>query len=645
MPALIQSRRLRVFIGSDQQDWSASAGEFLPQWDSLSESGLVTVSATLQIIKVSTNPESIDPRINPARWRPGQPVRVEVTNSAGTYVVHPMGRLFILEEPDFPDPEAGIELQLGCRLAWHNTFEYDDEKTGITSGAATNSATVASNLLQANEIGAGNISLSNWPYALTVPDGKGPGGSFIQQAGELAYSNNYRYLYQNTAGTIVAGALDLSIGGPTVTVTLGSNDVAYQSVKVEGSPPDQIKVAGTGTATSSVQNPIVDVVTVEGDRSPYEYGNISCPGSGIIGRTTTTVGWSTANNTVYHVTTTQEAAPPTAVAKDVTETEGMSPCSPRNWKTTKVERRYDLTREGRLTEEVQEIRQDRYTYFAGDKSNSTVHELVSRATTTYSYADGEVINRIERVEEQIQYLIDESTVEASGIFGGARPDTSMTEVKREIETWTKVGDNTWKKSKVEKYPRKFKDNNPDTGAGAAITAGSSTTSSTGENQPPRAELWDGGIITEDVEYQATANYTQPGGSTGRTRKRLFTLPYGFSQSQCQAMALLQIKLIAGRHRAVAVEMPVTDALLSAPPLFAFNIVHPDGAIYHYRADGVTWEHTADTCKVACSGILVGSTPAPTQQNPTPDPEPVTGTGVVANSIPVEANGLQVYATI
>lgn len=645
MPALIQSRRLRVFIGSDQQDWSASAGEFLPQWDSLSESGLVTVSATLQIIKVSTNPESIDPRINPARWRPGQPVRVEVTNSAGTYVVHPMGRLFILEEPDFPDPEAGIELQLGCRLAWHNTFEYDDEKTGITSGAATNSATVASNLLQANEIGAGNISLSNWPYALTVPDGKGPGGSFIQQAGELAYSNNYRYLYQNTSGTIVAGALDLSIGSPTVTVTLGSNDVAYQSVKVEGSPPDQIKVAGTGTATSSVQNPIVDVVIVEGDRSPYEYGNISCPGSGIIGRTTTTVGWSTANNTVYHVTTTQEAAPPTAVAKDVTETEGMSPCSPRNWKTTKVERRYDLTREGRLTEEVQEIRQDRYTYFAGDKSNSTVHELVSRATTTYSYADGEVINRIERVEEQIQYLIDESTVEASGIFGGARPDTSMTEVKREIETWTKVGDNTWKKSKVEKYPRKFKDNNPDTGAGASITAGSSTTTSTGENQPPRAELWDGGIITEDVEYQATANYTQPGGSTGRTRKRLFTLPYGFSQSQCQAMALLQIKLIAGRHRAVAVEMPVTDALLSAPPLFAFNIVHPDGAIYHYRADGVTWEHTADTCKVACSGILVGSTPAPTQQNPTPDPEPVTGTGVVANSIPVEANGLQVYATI
>ena len=645
MPALIQSRRLRVFIGSDQQDWSASAGEFLPQWDSLSESGLVTVSATLQIIKVSTNPESIDPRINPARWRPGQPVRVEVTNSAGTYVVHPMGRLFILEEPDFPDPEAGIELQLGCRLAWHNTFEYDDEKTGITSGAATNSATVASNLLQANEIGAGNISLSNWPYALTMPDGKGPGGSFIQQAGELAYSNNYRYLYQNTAGTIVAGALDLSIGGPTVTVTLGSNDVAYQSVKVEGSPPDQIKVAGTGTATSSVQNPIVDVVTVEGDRSPYEYGNISCPGSGIIGRTTTTVGWSTANNTVYHVTTTQEAAPPTAVAKDVTETEGMSPCSPRNWKTTRVERRYDLTREGRLTEEVQEIRQDRYTYFAGDKSNSTVHELVSRATTTYSYADGEVINRIERVEEQIQYLIDESTVEASGIFGGARPDTSMTEVKREIETWTKVGDNTWKKSKVEKYPRKFKDNNPDTGAGAAITAGSSTTSSTGENQPPRAELWDGGIITEDVEYQATANYTQPGGSTGRTRKRLFTLPYGFSQSQCEAMALLQIKLIAGRHRAVAVEMPVTDALLSAPPLFAFNIVHPDGAIYHYRADGVTWEHTADTCKVACSGILVGSTPAPTQQNPSPGTEPVTGTGVVANSIPVEANGLQVYATI
>lgn len=657
MPALIQSRRLRVFIGSDQQDWSASAGEFLPQWDSLSESGLVTVSATLQIIKVSTNPESIDPRINPARWRPGQPVRVEVTNSAGTYVVHPMGRLFILEEPDFPDPEAGIELQLGCRLAWHNTFEYDDEKTGITLGTSINSASAVRNLLLANEVPDGNISVSSWPYGLTVPDGKGPGGSFIQQAGELAYSNNYRYLYQNTSGTIVAGALDLSIGGPTVTVTLGSNDVAYQSVKVEGSPPDQIKVAGTGTVTTSVKYPIVDVVNIEGDSNGYKYwftfaGNrqvTACAlggGQRRIGKITTKINKETNGSQVSIVTTIYEDAIRTGVSKGLLNT-NYAPCGLDTWKITKRTQTYNQSKGGRLEEEIEEVKQRRFSYFDIESSFYgggfyNIMDTVSRVTTTYTYASGEVIEKIERVEEQLQYLIDESTTGGDPPY--IYPDTSLTEVKREIETWEKTGKNTYKKSRVEKYPRKFKDNAPES-AGAPIASGTTTTTSTGENQPPRAELWDGGIITEDVEYQATANYTQPGGSTGRTRKRLFTLPYGFSQSQCQAMALLQIKLIAGRHRAVAVEMPVTDALLSAPPLFAFNIVHPDGAIYHYRADGVTWEHTADTCKVACSGILVGSTPAPTQQNPAPDPEPVTGTEVVANSIPVEANGLQVYATI
>jgi hypothetical protein len=150
---------------------------------------------------------------------------------------------------------------------------------------------------------------------------------------------------------------------------------------------------------------------------------------------------------------------------------------------------------------------------------------------------------------------------------------------------------------------------------------------------------------EDVEYQATINYTQPGGGSGRTRKRLYTLPYGFSQAQCETMAQLHLKLIAGRHRAAIVELPVTDALLTAPPLFPFNVVEPSGRVLHYRADSVTWEHTVDTCKVAVSGILVGTTPAPTVGNPTPDPEPITGTIVVASGVPVEASGIQVFATV
>jgi hypothetical protein len=225
------------------------------------------------------------------------------------------------------------------------------------------------------------------------------------------------------------------------------------------------------------------------------------------------------------------------------------------------------------------------------------------------------------------------------------PNTQLVEVKREIDTWEKVGKDTWKKSRTEKYPRKYKDNNPEGGSGAPITSSTTTVSNSGETQPPRAELLDDEYSFEDVEYQATINYTQPGGGSGRTRKRLYALPYGFSQAQCETMAQLHLKLIAGRHRAAIVELPVTDALLTAPPLFPFNVVEPSGRILHYRADSVTWEHTVDTCKVAVSGILVGTTPAPTVGNPTPDPEPITGTIVVANAVPVEASGIQVFATV
>jgi hypothetical protein len=650
MPALIRSRRIRVFIGADQQDWSTSAGEFLPQWDSLSESGLITVSATLEILKVSTNPESIDPRDNPTRWRPGQPVRVEVANSAGAYVTHPMGRLFLLEEPEFPAPGEGIVLELGCRLAWHNTFEYDDEKTGVTLAAELNSGSVVINLLKANEILQADMAITtNWPYGVVNPDGKGPGGSFIQQAGEIAYSNDYRFLYQNTAGTVVAGQLSLAIASPTATITLGTNDVAYQAVKTEGSPPDQIKVAGSGVVKTRLRYPIVDVVTVEGDKSLYKYSNFfgiqTCAGEGTIGRTTTKVDRTKNGALTNEVTIVREEGITAGVSKDpAVGASGLDICGLRKWKITTTTKTFNGAKFGRLEQEIQEIDQERFTYFVRQDGSSQIGfvDLVGRTTTTYTYTQGETVERIERVEEQIRYLVD-GTLQNQPPF--ETPNTQLVEVKREIDTWEKVGKDTWKKSRTEKYPRKYKDNNPEGGSGAPITSSTTTVSNSGQTQPPRAELLDDEYSLEDVEYQATINYTQPGGGSGRTRKRLYTLPYGFSQAQCETMAQLHLKLIAGRHRAAIVELPVTDALLTAPPLFPFNVVEPSGRVLHYRADSVTWEHTVDTCKVAVSGILVGTTPAPTDEHPNPDPEPITGTIVVAGGVPVEASGVQVFATV
>lgn len=259
------------------------------------------------------------------------------------------------------------------------------------------------------------------------------------------------------------------------------------------------------------------------------------------------------------------------------------------------------------------------------------------ARTFYTYDDDDNLTETRYIETVPRIILNKEDNEFDSRQNGVNVEDTTTK-------WQKQGDNTWRKVTINRRSAALTNTSPNISSSAVVSTSNTTTSGTGENQPPRAELWDGGIITEDVEYQATVNYTQPGGSSGRTRKRLYTVPYGFSQAQCETLAQLHLKLVAGQHRAVAVEMPVTDALLTAPPLFAFDVVEPSGRRCHYRADSLAWEHSADTCKAAATGILVGITPAPTEGNPNPDPEPVTGTIVVAGGIPVEASGIQVYAT-
>ena len=155
--ANITSRRLRVLIGPDEQDWSLAVGGFGVGLSALDESGLLPIRGQLEILPVLSAPESIDPAENPTRWHPGQPVRIQVPNQSGAWVDHPQGRLFILEEPDLPEEQGGILLQLGGRLAWHDSFEFDDDQTGVTVGTATNCArATASGPNRAAAAAAGN---------------------------------------------------------------------------------------------------------------------------------------------------------------------------------------------------------------------------------------------------------------------------------------------------------------------------------------------------------------------------------------------------------------------------------------------------------------------------------------------------------
>lgn len=646
--ANITSRRLRVLIGPDEQDWSLAVGGLGVGRNALDESGLLPIRGQLEILPVLSAPESIDPAENPARWHPGQPVRIQVPNQAGAWVDHPQGRLFILEEPDLPEEQGGILLQLGGRLAWHDSFEFDDDQTGVPVGTATNCATVAQNLLEANEILTADISLGTWPYALTLPEGKGPAGSFVQQAGELAYSNDWRYLWQRPDGVITATALDLSIASPLVTITLGTNDLFYRRVKVEGTPPDRLKVAAVGVTMGGIQNPAIETAEILGDKSEITYDDPwfeavqTCDGFGPISRTTAKVSWTDTE----HVTTVTDEG----IFYALTVTTGGwtigSGCSLVPYRKTITRKRYDAETR-RLLDTTTELWQRGFTlseafrYGALSSSNLSIYQLLERTVETPYPADDEVIDRIEVFKEVALWTLNP---DADGRKGFDDDPARLIPLGTDVTRWKNLGGNTWQKTETKILPRVNFTSIP----GASRTGTQATTSvsisGTGNNQPPRLEFWDYGAPESEIEYQATADYTLPGG-TGRTRKELKTLPYGFSQGQCETLARKHLALMAGRHRAALIEFPITDALLSAPPLFPCDVVFPSGEIRHYRIDGLAWEHTEDQAKAVGTGILVGTTPAPTEENPTPTPIPATGTAVVSGAVPVVHDDAPVFALV
>jgi len=571
MPVHIGSRLLRVLIGSDEQDWSlAVAAPVQLERRQLRSGDFLGINGTITILP-GIGLESIDPQVNPARWRPGQPVRIQITNSLGSYVDHPCGRLYILEEPEFPEPGGSITLELGCELTWKSGWEFDRDATGITIGTATNCGTITSTLLQANGISAGNISIPTQPYSLAIPDGKGPSDNFIGQAAELLYANDWHILYQATNGTITASELSFAISAsPTVTITEGTDDLLRQGTKVEAAPAELIKVVGQGVATSSAENPSVSVEEVEGDRGQFSVDGTTCVGTGVISRAITRTEWEERVDDILYRTTVYLEAPRSAVAKDPTKTGGL-PCSMINWKQIITTRLYDLPADGGKLKSITETtNQRRFTLTGDDVEPILSFQTVKLITTTPTYSDESV--------------------------------TRLT------EAWRQVGSNTWRKTSTTKLPKALENAAPGVSPFSLTLQSGTTTTSTGANQPPRAEVWDGGLIDKDLEFTGTATYTPPGGASGYTKKEQKDLRYGFSDTQCEIIARKHVALNAGRHRAALLQLPITDALLSAPPLFQVDYVDSAGDTYHYLADGVVWEHGEDRIEVFCTGIQLGVTP-------------------------------------
>jgi hypothetical protein len=240
MPANASAHKLKVFIGTE--DWSRAVDTFDAGYDKRSMSGVIYITGTLTLKLVTNSPGSMNPRSidGRERWYRGQAVTIECTDSTGSFVKHRFGQLYILKAPQ--PPVDSLTLELGCILSLKNFEQPDDDQSGVQPGEEKPRHEIINALLEAAGCPPCIDTLPLYP--LSAPQAK-QGGSYVEQAGKIAYAGLFS-LYQDNLGQIRAASIALLLGIPIVTIQEGRDELLYQPSEGSETPCEVLKCAGTG---------------------------------------------------------------------------------------------------------------------------------------------------------------------------------------------------------------------------------------------------------------------------------------------------------------------------------------------------------------------------------------------------------------
>ncbi len=585
MPAVYPSRRLRILIGG--QDWSAHYASLEGGRESLRE-GWIFVTATLVLTNSIAVPESLDPLSNPVRWRQGQSVYTQVWNDAGTAWIDAFfSHMIILREPPRPLSGQPLELELGCKLAYAQGSQFNNDRSGIIPGVSQRADLVAARLLEASGVSAADIALSAWPYELSRPFGK-DSPSFSGQAAELAYSANWRYLYQTPSGQVVDRELLLNPGVAIATVTAGNNDILYEPLQEPQQPPEITKAVGVGqtaTLTSGTTSSTESDIRNLGDVTP------KASGIGTVSRVTTkkTVNLSPPT----YRKTVDTYAVQAIVLPNPTQFISLILYTSETILETYEEGLQDVTK-ARLVRKTESFEQRGQSILPSDRF-SNMRDLFDR-TEEFEYSATEPLSRFTSEEKRAEIDLDSQS------FDPWRLRTTETE---EFE-WTEYAPGRFdRKDKVGKaliltdrsLDRSFQD---PWGIGTTVTDYDRES----DNRPPATQFFSERCLVEgETHYEGTAAYSPPGGPSGRNREGLVRVPFGWSNDQMTAIAEKERDLTEGRYRGYEISFPVSDALLQSAPLAPVSVVVGTDS-FTYLADALTFSFSQDRSEFWTAGIWV-----------------------------------------
>jgi hypothetical protein len=203
-------------------------------------SGLLSITGQIELAYVpGKTPESLDDRLNAARWYRGQEITIDIGNEGGGWSRFPHGALRIIEA-EF-DGRGLLSLKVGDLIAYGSFKEATDYRdAGIDPPAFDFASGIANRLL--NKMGM--LGLTGGFNGLAINYPIDVGENYWETVGKLAFSAG-RYVYVDRYEVIRSVGLRSQPGTPALSLTVGEDEIEYGRLTGAQKPPSKVVVTGT----------------------------------------------------------------------------------------------------------------------------------------------------------------------------------------------------------------------------------------------------------------------------------------------------------------------------------------------------------------------------------------------------------------
>lgn len=594
-------------------------------YDSYSQgTGLILKKGSITIASISGG-RDLDPRDN-NDFQVGNIVNIYYNVSVGSPTApHPIATVTrILAPPsvspivsDLPVLEGNfrLEIPIGCELAYFKTKQADAEATGATYSSPLNAQNVIFNLLKKAGVATANIGTSLIPRLdIDFPYNKN-GGSFIDLAGEFAYSTHGYYpsvLYCDRNNIIQQKLIKVgtNITYP-LTITLGLNDREYLPQIDQSIAPGIINISGIKR----------DVIN---NTSEYPFTSSSLT---VEGSVTTIV-----ETTYYKKIGTR------AISAPIKEyVPGLRLASGFKQKTegyTRIISAYSYSGNVTITKTDNDITSQEiiFEFYHNDKLSHTVSINWAPIGSFYDFTSSTVLLwwRKQLICSQFVYvgysynsdssikLRETLTFKAPGVvnkskgtFGSSTGSQILNQAfaRESIPRLTNVKWESWEtKGKDAVYsesnynvagsdnPRLSNDDDffklvP--GRKAATTNRETSIPATKYAEDEYSETES--IISSSVTFGAGANVKQYD----------IQLPFAWTDAQLDAIGLVEGTIINGRQYQYLIECDPELLESYQEPLFGVKVIEPSKTRY-FLCDALSWVHTETEDYVGMAGIYMGT---------------------------------------